>query len=89
MEQYEPNLARAAKNIFKDSYEYTKLHNAFVRERKDRYNAVKAKAKEDFDFWYWQGGGFEEHHWDKNELKKRRNEFIEQRLKENKDEIHE
>lgn len=88
MEKFEPNLARMANNVFKESYEYSKLHNMFVRERRDRYSKVKSKAKEDFDYWYWQGGGCEEHHWKKHELNEQRNKFIERRLKENKDEIH-
>lgn len=88
MEKFEPNLARMANNVFKESYEYSKLHNMFVRERRDRYSKVKSKAKEDFDYWYWQCGGCEEHHWKKHELNEQRNKFIERRLKENKDEIH-
>lgn len=34
MEQYEPKLAKAAKNIFKDSYEYTRRYRQFVEEMK-------------------------------------------------------
>ena len=34
MEQYEPKLAKAANNIFKDSYEYTKKYRQFVTDMK-------------------------------------------------------
>ena len=32
MEKYEPNLAKAAKNIFKESYEYTKKYREFCEQ---------------------------------------------------------
>ena len=86
--KYEPALAKAAGNIFKDSYEYTRKHNAYVAIRRERFSKVKAKAKEDFDRWYWRQGGYEQHHWNNKELKKQRNDFIEQRLKEHHDEIY-
>lgn len=34
MEQYEPKLAIAAKNVFKDSYEYTKQYREFCKQKK-------------------------------------------------------
>ena len=34
MEQYEPKLAKAANNIFKDSYEYTKKYRQIVADMK-------------------------------------------------------
>lgn len=35
IEQYEPNLAKAANNIFKESYEYTKQYREFVKRMKN------------------------------------------------------
>lgn len=35
MEQYEPKLAKAAKTVFKDSYEYTRKYREFVQKMKD------------------------------------------------------
>lgn len=34
MEEYEPKLSKAANNIFKDSYEYTKKYRQFVADMK-------------------------------------------------------
>lgn len=34
MEQYEPKLAKAAKTVFKDSYEYTRKYREFVQKMK-------------------------------------------------------
>lgn len=34
MEQYEPKLAKAAKTVFKDSYEYTRQYREFVQKMK-------------------------------------------------------
>ena len=36
MEQYEPKLAIAAKNVFKDSYEYTKQYREFCKQMKNK-----------------------------------------------------
>lgn len=33
MEQYEPNLAKAAHSVFADSYEYTRRFREFVSDR--------------------------------------------------------
>jgi len=36
VQKYEPNLYKAANNVFKESYEYTKQYRQFVREMKDK-----------------------------------------------------
>lgn len=41
--QYEPNLYKAAKNIFKDSYEYTRKYKEYIAE----YKRQKGKSKND------------------------------------------
>ena len=32
MEEFEPKVAKAAHNIFKDSYEYTKKYRKFIEQ---------------------------------------------------------
>ena len=41
--QYEPNLCKAVKNIFRDSYEYTRQYRAF---RKEMENKERENKKE-------------------------------------------
>lgn len=36
VEQYEPKMAKACKNIFKDAYEYTQMYREYVGEKKSR-----------------------------------------------------
>lgn len=41
LEQHEPNLCKAVKNIFHDSYEYTKQYRAFRKEMEEKERGTK------------------------------------------------
>ena len=41
-EQYEPNLIKACRTVFKDSYEYTRLYRAFVNYMNDKQKGLKS-----------------------------------------------
>jgi hypothetical protein len=41
IERYEPNLLRAVNNVFKDSYEYTRMYNSFCAEMEKKYGSYK------------------------------------------------
>ena len=43
-DKYEPNLAKAARNIFKDSYEYTRKYKEFVAEMDKKEKATNTKT---------------------------------------------
>ena len=46
MEKYEPKLYKAVCNVFKDSYEYTRMYREFVKEEKAKEKAAKIAAKQ-------------------------------------------
>jgi len=41
LEQHEPNLCKAVKNIFHDSYEYTRQYRAFRKEMEESNEVTK------------------------------------------------
>ena len=43
LEQHEPNLCKAVKNIFHDSYEYTRQYREFRKEMEKREHEVRSK----------------------------------------------
>ena len=46
--QYEPNLCKAVKNIFRDSYEYTRQYRAFRKEMENK----ERENKKEIDTWH-------------------------------------
>ena len=58
-EKYEPNFAKAAANIFSDSYEYTKTHHEYVEQKQKIYRDAKKIAKYEFDKWCWRQNGYD------------------------------
>lgn len=56
---YEPNLVKAAWNIFGDSYQYRQQYNAFKAERRAKEKRMANEADGQMDIFEWAGGGGE------------------------------